>query len=241
MKQTIKLFLVFLFLQYGGIIYGQNNPVEGLWMIENVKVGNQEITPVAKWTRIKPGGTYESGNGWLKNSEGTWTYINENRSFLAKETNGLTDPFGAFTVSFEGNKMKWERTEEGQKVTVTLIPVDEIPESPADKIQGLWDLDRANQNDKDITRTYDPDNKRYIFIRWDRIYVERTSEGKRQTGYWYMNAHRPEVTLMSHNAGQNPQSWKVEFINDKKMTMSGVSDSNKGQLFIYNRLTSFPE
>lgn len=240
MKHAIKLFLVIQF-QYSGVAYGQGSAFEGLWMIENVRVGNQNMTPVAKWTRIKADGTYESGNGWLKSSEGTWTYDEADQTFLPKETNGLIDPNGAFAVSFNENNMQWKRTEEGQLVTVTLTRIRELPRSPADKLQGLWDLEQAKENDKDITQTYDPQNKQYLFIRWDRVYMERTSQGTRQTGYWHMNAHKPEMTFISHNAEQQPQSWKVEFASEKKMSMMGISDSNKGQLLIYNRLKAFPQ
>jgi hypothetical protein len=199
------------------------------------------MTPVAKWTHIKADGTYESGNGWLKNSEGTWTYDEAGQSFLPKETNGLIDLYGAFKVGFEGKKMKWMRTEEGQEVTITLARIHEIPKSPADKVQGLWGLDQAMDNGKDFTQTYDPHNKRYLFLRWDRMYMQRTADGTRQSGYWQMNAHKPEMTYISREGEQNPVSWKVSFMNNKKMTLTGISDSNKGLTLIYNRLNSFPK
>ena len=37
-------------------------------------MGEMELTPIAKWTQINSDGSYESGNGWLKNSEGQWTF-----------------------------------------------------------------------------------------------------------------------------------------------------------------------
>jgi hypothetical protein len=241
MKYFIRLFGILLFTLYSGAIYGQNGGIEGLWTIENVHVSNRDMTPVAKWTRIKADGTYESVNGWLKNSEGTWTYDEAGQNFLPKETNGLIDPYGAFSVRFEGKKMKWMRTEEGHEVTITLARIHEIPRSPADKVQGLWGLDKAMENGKDITQTYDPQNKRYLFLRWDRMYIQRTADGTRQNGYWQMNAHKPEITFINREGKHNPLSWKVTFMNDKKITLTGISDFNKGQTLIYNRLNSFPE
>lgn len=241
MKHTIKLFLALLLLLSGEAINGQGNQIEGLWMIENVRMGDRDMTPIAKWTRIKPDGSYESGNGWLKNSEGFWKYDKTASTFLAKETNGLTDPNGAFKVSLQGGKMTWERTEEGQKVRVTLSRINKVPKSPADKIQGLWDLEQVKEKNEDITQNNDPNNKHYIFIRWDRFYVERNEEGKQETGYWHMNAHKPEITFISHNEEQKSTSWAVEYFSDKKISMTGLSDSNKGQLLIYRRLDSFPE
>ena len=45
--------------------------ITGLWGIDKVEVGIEELTPVAKWVRINENGTYQMGNGWLQNSEGT--------------------------------------------------------------------------------------------------------------------------------------------------------------------------
>ncbi|SMO79352.1 hypothetical protein [Fodinibius sediminis] len=241
MKYVISWLLLFMIVHSGAVVYAQDNPLTGLWMIENVQVGGQEMTPVAKWTRINPDGTYESGNGWLKNSEGTWTYNEQARTFLAKETNGLTDPYGAFTVGLEEEQMKWVRTEEGQEVTVRMTRIHEIPRSPADKVQGLWEVDRDTHDGKKASSTSDPGKRHTLFIRWDRTYMEHTPEGQRQTGYWHMNAHRPEITFLSHGGEQKPPSWRIKVINDHEMVMTGLADSTKGQVVRYSRLKSFPE
>lgn len=46
----------------------------GLWEVTKVIVGQEEMTPVAKWTQINKDGTFETGNGWLQNGNGTWTF-----------------------------------------------------------------------------------------------------------------------------------------------------------------------
>jgi len=218
--------------------------IEGLWLMSHVSVGDQEMTPVAKWTRINDDGTYESGNGWLKSSHGTWTYNDSERTFLPSETNGLLDPYGAFEVSLLSGEttkeMIWSREEEGILVEVTLTPIDELPKAPADRIQGLWDLAEVQENNEIVTDQIDPENNRYIFIRWDRIYVERTSEGERQTGYWHMNGHSSEVTLLSHNSDESPQTWRVSFTDDQTLLMSGISDSNRNMKITFTRLDQFP-
>ena len=241
MKHLVRLIWIFLFLQLSSLSFAQNSTVEGLWMIKNVHVSNRDLTPVAKWTHIKADGTYESGNGWMKHSEGRWTFNDSGKTFLAEENNGIIDPYGAFTVSFEGKRMRWVRTEEGHKVTVTLARIPEIPPSPADRIQGLWDLVQVRENDKDVTQTYDSQNKQYFYITWDRKYMKRTPGGERQTGYWYMNAHKPELTLMNLTGEQKALSWEVKFSSDQMMTMTGISDKNREQVLVYKRLRSFPE
>ena len=144
--------------------------ITGFWEFKKVDVGGKIMTPVAKWTIIDVDHTYRSGNGWLQNSVGTWTYDDKGRQFLPTGINGLKDEFGSFTVSFANENMMWEREEDGMKVQITMERIDEMPMSDADKLIGLWDLIQANKNGKIITSTFDPENKQYLFIRWDRIY-----------------------------------------------------------------------
>lgn len=88
--------------------------------------------------------------------------------------------------------------------------------------------------------TFDPDNQYYMFIRWVRIYVERTPDGNRQSGYWHINGHRPEFTLMNQDFGTEPQSWKVKTLDDNKLQMTGISDSNHELVRLYSRIDKFP-
>lgn len=211
--------------------------------MSSVTVGEQNMTPVAKWTRINADGTYESGNGWLRNSEGTWTFDEHEQAFTPTETNGLEDPYGAFSISItnEGEEMTWQREEEGMMVDVTLTKINELPKAPADAIQGLWDLESVHQNDEDITDTFDPDNQYYTFIRWDRIYMLRNSEGERKTGYWHMDGHRPEMTMIPHDEGEPTERWSVSVQNDNKLVMTELTESNQHQTLIFSRIDSFPQ
>lgn len=114
-----------------------NNRIAGLWHITHVQAGDQEMMPVAKWTRISGDGTYESGNAWLKSSEGTWSFDDQNKTFLPEEMNGLVDPYGAFSASFDGEKMIWNRNEDGVRVIVSLARIEALPKAPADNVLGL--------------------------------------------------------------------------------------------------------
>lgn len=79
------------------------------------------MTPVAKWTRINKDRSYVSGNGWLQNSSGTWTYDIDSKQFIPTETNGIRDEFGAFIVSFSEGKMKWEINRTRIEVVLTFL------------------------------------------------------------------------------------------------------------------------
>lgn len=222
--------------------YAQSeSTLHGLWLMEHVQIGDQEMTPVARWTRILADGTYESGNGWLKSSEGTWTYNETDKAFLPKETNGITDPYGAFTVQPSEDGMTWSRVEDGMEVVVTLKPIDELPKAPSDNVQGLWDLVDAAEGEASALERIDPDGAHYLFIRWDRIYIERDAEGNRGSGYWHMDGHNPVMTLLSHQERQEPQSWNVSFDQQDNLVLKGASDSNRDQTLTYTRIIEFPE
>lgn len=198
------------------------------------------MTPVAKWTKINDDGSFQSGNGWLQNAIGTWTYDAVSHTFSPEETNGIKDEFGPFTVSFENESMIWKRMEEGAEVTVELQRIEEMPMATADRIKGLWDFSALTENGNDITSAFDPNGQHYLFLRWDRIYQVRNPQGERESGYWHINGHRPEITLLSHTQGKEPQSWRVE-VTDRKLVMTGISDSNKNLVMTYSRINEFPK
>ena len=218
----------------------QAQSVTGFWKVTQVTVGDEVMTPVAKWFKINENGTYQAGNGWLQNGVGIWTYHQQDQSFLPEETNGIKEEFGAFTVSFSDNEMVWKREEEGMPVIVTLKKITQMPQSTADKLVGLWDLTKAYQGDQNITTSFDPNHQHYLFIRWDRVYVERTPEGARTTGYWHINGHRPEMTLLSDDENREDKSWEV-LVTDTTLTMIGISEANQETKLIYHRIHEFPK
>ena len=92
-----------------------NAQVEGLWEIRKVTVGDQTMTPLAKWTRINSNFIYQSGNGWLQNSEGNWSFDKSLIQFLPIEKDGIADEFGPFEVEIVKDHMSWTRIEDGDK------------------------------------------------------------------------------------------------------------------------------
>lgn len=233
-----KLLLIIYLLSFNSF----SQEIVGLWEVTNVNVGNEIMTPVAKWMRFNEDSTFQSGNGWLQNSEGTWTFNKEKMTFKTNAKNGLIDPFEPFNLSWEDSKMIWSRVEDGMKVTVTLKKIKKLPKAIGDELVGLWDLSIVLSEGKEIQNQLDPNDKNYVFIRWDRIYVERTAESKRTTGYWHIHGHKPEITFLSHQQGNNPETWQVN-VNESssELTLKGLSESNHNLIKTYRRLTDFPE
>lgn len=232
-----KLTFIFLFLSVFTQLTAQK--ITGLWEVVEVKVGEETMTPVAKWFHLHKDHRYEAGNGWLQNGIGTWTYDKKKKIYTAKETNGLLDPFGGFVVSFEGTQMLWERQEEGMKVVVKLKRITALPKSTADQLQGMWQLSSMEKAEKEQIASFDPNKKFHFFFRWDRIFTQWNAEGKRSTGYWHINGHRPEITLLPHNKEKGAESWRVE-IQAEQLVLIGISDSNKGTRLTFDRKNEFP-
>lgn len=236
MKTSLSLFVALLFT----VFYVSAQSIAGFWEVSKVQVGGQTMTPVSKWTKINKDGTYQSGNGWLQNAEGTWTYDKLKKLFTPSETNGIKDEFGPFTVELNDDTMTWLREEEGMIVTVSLKKITKKPKATADLLVGLWDLTAVSKDGTATLETFDPDNMYYIFIRWDRLYMERTTEGTRTSGYWHIHGHKPEVTLLSHDKNKQAETWHVE-VAEKELKMTGISDSNKGVEMTFIRLNEFPK
>ena len=234
MKNSITLVLVWI----SSFCYGQS--FEGLWQVDEVKVGEEILTPVAKWFKYDEDGTYTGGNGWLQNEAGTWNFDSQGKLFSATNTYGLDDPYEAFRVSEERGKMTWTREEEGMKVVVSLSKVEKMPKSSADWLVGMWRLTAAEKGGQDNLGEIDPNDKVHYFIRWDRIFLYWDAEGKRRTGYWHINGHKPEITLLSHWEEDPAETWRVE-PGVEILRMTGISETNQDQVLTFERKRSFPD
>ena len=232
---SIAVVIIGLMLQTS-VTFGQ---VNGLWLVKKVMVGDKDRTPVARWFRLK-NGIQTSGNGWQQHSYGTYLWDRKKSTLSFTTENEPADGAEPFRVTRKNNKMTWNRLEEGERIVVDLEETSDLPQSPADKIKGLWDLESAKRVKKDITLQYDPEGKQYIFIRWDRIYVNQISPNESVTGYWFMNAHEPKLKFISKNASDNPLEWLVSF-DKEKMILSGVSENNKDLTLVYKGMKNFPK
>ncbi len=189
-------------------------PVIGLWKVDNVSVGNEALTPTAKWFLFQPAGEYETGNGWVQNGLGTYNFDSDKQE-LWQAINGEADPKGAFTVSMDEETMTWRRWEEGMEVIVSLSRTKEKPLAPWDMIQGNWTIQKAEGYDKDsgeLKSEYMLDPERY-YLGWDRRYRKYDKNDQPiETGLWHIEAH---------------SNW-LWTISDKDNTKTGYAIEIKG-------------
>ncbi|WP_074410278.1 hypothetical protein [Aquimarina megaterium] len=220
MKTRLLFLSITLFVS--GIINSQS--ITGLWSVDQVSIGDKKMTPIAKWFKYNTDHSYQAGNGWLQNDEGSWTYNKKEKQFLPESKNGK-DEYGAFKVEFSNNKMKWARMEDGMKVIVSLSRISNLPKSPKDKAVGNWQLVSVYKNQENITKSYNPEGKEAIFIRWTGTYRKTHPDTSRSNGYWYMNAHKPELHLIDYNRAIDVQVFIVTF-HDNMMTMKPKNSEN---------------
>lgn len=224
-KKLLSGLLLLVFLNGSA----QSSSLVGFWEITSVSMGPKSMTPIAKWINLKKDHSYSSGNGWLQNSRGSWKLDQETNILTAIDSLGISEDFTGFKVSFKGEKMLWEREENDILVLVTLKPITEKPMAPADYLVGLWKLHQSDPNAEDNNR---------ILIRWDRIYNEYVDHKKKASGYWHINAHKPEITFLPHQKGEIPESWRVS-VNKTELILTGISDSNNDLQLRYSRLHHF--
>jgi hypothetical protein len=230
MKKSLFVLILSTFL---GTVNAQ---ITGLWEVTLVTVGDEEMTPHAKWTVFNEDGTFESGNGGLKNSNGKWEFDKHLSQLRMTNEVGFDNTFGPFQVEMNpDNEMILSRTEEGQKVMVYNQRVSEKPMYRTDLATGLWDLRKAERGGVDVLDEMDPEGSRMFFIRWDNLFQDITVEG-RISGIWRIDAHRPVLDVLYYDQSKSPDYWQISFKGEDVMYLQ------KEDLKLeFGRLTSFPE
>lgn len=190
----------------------KNKPeITGLWVVEEVKVGEEQMTPNARWMRFNEDSTQQSGNGWLQHSIGTYSYSLTDSTLTITNTNGYEDIYAPFKVSFKDNNMLWKRVEDGANVTVILKKTNKLPQAYGDVLLGVWDLEKITENGKDVTPLYDEEQKNYLYMRWDGKFIVNNSTAGRTRGIYNVHAHKPEVELIvSINDTLQRERWQFE-------------------------------
>jgi hypothetical protein len=209
--------------------------VEGFWVVTKVSVGTRDVTPIGRWFKLEKG-KQVSGNGWTQHSFGTYKFDKKKSELVFVTANEPEDEYGPFKVARKGPLMTWSRKEEGESVTVELKPTSELPISPSDEAKGLWILNSAFDRELDVTKTYDPDHKHFLFIRWDHQYVRQINAHERISGYWFFDA----MTLISEHREQADERWTVT-LSGNKMTLKGSSENINEMTLTYSRATEFPK
>jgi hypothetical protein len=215
----------------------KTSSVEGLWIVKSVQVGDEIMTPNARWTRLNKDNTQESGNGWFQHSYGTWTLDQEAMTLNIKNTNGIDDPNGPFSVSVSSNEMTWERVEDGQNIKVTLERSSKFPETHGDKLLGLWELEKAIGKGKYFEASNETESLDYIFFRWDKRFVIE-SKKRRINGVYNVHGHKPEVELIPYGENLNRDFWTIDF-EENQITLK-LLNSDEKVTRKFKRIHQFP-
>lgn len=182
--------------------------MEGLWTVSQVAVGEELMTPVAKWFHLLPSGELRSGNGGIVNMRGSWTYDQVTNQIQFFDEQKVADPAGPFEVRKMQEEMQWRRQEEGMLVTVTLTPAEALPKGPWDLVLGAWELEEPSKNEG-----FDYHS---VYFRWDHGLTFRGNEGQqRQFGFWQIHGHRPEMRIILSDEDATQSKWTVHFAENK--------------------------
>ncbi len=225
--------IVFLSLFYS---LNVNSQITGLWETTSVMVGQESMTPLAKWTEFNADGSYTSGNGWLTNSDGTWDFDATSNSLTVNVKTGFANEFGPFSVEMlSDSTMKWIRIENGEEVIVYIRRVADIPKHPATLAVGLWMVKEVQNEGVVITESFTSEEFQAVFVRWDNLFQEITSEG-RKSGIWRVNAHRPVIDVLYYDGDKPLQYWEMDFEGETGMTWK-----RDDLMITFERLDAFPE
>lgn len=213
-----------------------NAQITGLWEVVNVQVGNEKMTPVAKWTYIHEDGSYTSGNGWLQNSDGNWNYDEETSKIEMTPKTGFDDPDGPFNImNMNEDSMIWTREEGGEEVIVSYNRISQLPKSLPDLAIGIWDIETAEKDGLDVMSEIDPTGNRFVFLRFDHLVFDVVNEN-RTSGMWRIDAHRPVIDILYYDTSKSSDYWQITF--DGEDTMQWTKDD---LIIKFSRLTSFPD
>lgn len=231
-----KLLLIMIIIM--AMSCSEKPSLEGLWVVESVKVGEDEMTPNAKWMRFNADFTQESGNGWFQHSVGAWEFNPETNALRMKTSNGLHDPNEPFQIVLKENEMRWSRTEEDAQVTVLLKRAKELPKTFGDDLLGLWKLDRAEGKGKYFRASEGITSNEYLFFRWDKRFVIGSENG-RINGVYNVHGHKPEVELIPYGEQFERDFWKIDFQGNSITLKLLNTDSTVTRTF--TRIHEFPQ
>ncbi|MDT7832092.1 hypothetical protein RQM59_06850 [Flavobacteriaceae bacterium S356] len=212
-----------------------NTSIEGLWLVEKVQMGTQEMTPIARWTRFNANYTQSSGNGWLQHSVGSWGL--DGNKLSVENTNGISDGFEPFQVSLEGEKMIWKRKEEKDTVHVFLKKIEKLPTSKGNDLFGLWKLVGYAENGVDATSKINVPERAMIHFRWDNVYVQHNMPAGKRSGVYKIHGHKPEIQMINYGDGNSFDFWKFEIVDD----MLIMTSTDKTTEIKFKRSHQFPQ
>ena len=192
------------------------NNIDGLWKVTKVNMGDQEMTPIARWMKFNADSTQTSGNGWLQHSVGTWSFNSDKNLLQVENTNGVQDEFNdPFKVNFSHDNMIWQRKEGEFDVTVTLEKIDNLPTSPANELYGLWKFETITEEGKEVSETLNSNQKAMLFLRWDNTYVLYNYPEGEKYGMFKTHGHRTQIDMVSYSKVPEFKFYSFQLRNDQ--------------------------
>ncbi len=211
-----------------------NKQLEGLWQIEKVKIGDEEMTPIAKWTRINSDNTQESGNGWNQHVIGNWEYDKASNKIELTNSNGIEDEYPGFTITeISGEKMLWSRQEDGQTVDVYLMKIDKLPAAPFNELLGVWQLQSNIETSAENSTSY-------LFLRWDRILIDEKETEDRKYGIYKTHGHKNELQIIYYETPLRSVTWNYNFKEDGTLVLE-KEENGKSEKQEYKRINHIPK
>lgn len=229
---TKLIFLIFVVM----ISSIANAQIHGLWETTSVKVGDEIMTPIAKWSNLHQDGIFTSGNGWLQNSDGNWEYDEETHELTMTALTGFDDTFGAFKVEMiNDDEITWTRVENGETVIVTNKRILMKPKHPATLAVGLWVVKEATFGGQIKTTEFVETEFHAVFLKWDNEVQEINGEVRR-SGIWRVPGHKSVIDILYYDGSKPLQYWDLDFDGEESMkwTRGGIQ-------ITFERLSSFPE
>ena len=189
--------------------------IEGLWEIREVRVGEELMTPVAKWYYFDEDGVVTGGNGETRNFNGLYEYDFDASTLKLFDAEGNPDPMGAFSLQQTGwGELLLRREEMGDNVAVQLVGISTIPKAPWDLLVGMWQQSETNKA-----------FPKRIFFRWDREYRCFQDNQLIASGIWHVNAHFPELRMLSNTGDSEDTKWMITFSEDgNTLTLKGEEE-----------------
>lgn len=222
-KKTTKSTFILLLLSLTLFSCQPKNELIGMWQVEKVQMGANEMTPIARWMQFNADGSQINGNGWLQHTYGTWTLKEDQLSVL--DENGINSNTDPFFIEINDQKMTWKRTEEGQEVVVTLKRIEKMPQSGGNQIKGLWKLTKATDDGNDITAILNPNQKSMLHLRWDNTYVQHNMPQGKNYGVYKIHGHKPEIQMVNYGNESKFSFWSFSF-QDSKLILTSTDQKS---------------
>lgn len=238
MKREVLVLIPLILLGFFACQHGHEQratDIDGLWVVKKVVMGDEEMTPNARWTRFNADQTQESGNGWLQHSFGTWE-LTESKELSIINLNGVKDEDGPFKIALDRDRMLWTRNEGGEEVLISLERSEELPANYADRLIGLWQFEEFQGHDQYFQKHTSAEHAT-LFLRWDRRFV-LSSELGRINGVYNVHAHKAELELIPYGEVVQRDFWSLDF-DEEYLTLTLLnSDSLVTRKLI--RIHEFP-